>query len=199
MTYKLKFVLGIALAFAVTLSLVVFFTARKTEANPLGFSCPSYSNTATTSPVYMTPGTATSTVVFDTYCINGTNQPNTGNTFASNGATLFLQFNASSTFSTLNTTVEYSQDNIDWYQDNYLTNATTSMPFEIASSTKYEWVYASSTLNGVTPNDGRINKMLRLYTPTRYLRVVNSLASTSGAGIKNGAVWTAIVPFKENK
>lgn len=165
------------------------------SANPLGFSCPSYGpgGVASTSVVYMTTGAATSTLLYDTYCVGGTNQPNTGNTASTNLLSLLTQFTASSTASTLNASVEYSQDGVDWYQDNY--NASTTGAYAIQAANSYAWTFASSSTNGapVLANNSRIGKIIRIYAPTRYVRVVYSLP----VGSTPGAVWGEILPVKE--
>lgn len=141
----------------------------------------------------MTAGTATSTLLFDTYCVNGTNQPNTGNTNIANKLTLLTQFNASSTASVLNIAVEYSQDGVDWYQDNYIAPlATTSPAVQLAVPNTYVWAFASSTLNGVGNAGNRVGKVVQIQTPTRYVRVVYSLTGT------NAAVWGELLPQKED-
>lgn len=175
----------------VVMSLVVF-ASHPAQANPTGFSCPAYgpNGIASTSISYMTAGTATTTLVYDTYCVAGSNQPNNGNTNATNLLSLLTQFNASSTASILGITAEYSQDGVDWYQDNYIASSTLGA-YPIALPNSYSWTFASSTIKGL-PNAGNlVGKLTRLYAPTRYIRVVYTLTGTAGA------VWGEILPIKE--
>lgn len=200
MTNQKQFEIGAALALfcALALAAIVLTQGAPTvEANPTGFSCPAYGpgGTASTSVTYMTPGLATTTLVFDTYCISGTNQPNTGNLFGVAYLALLTQLTASTTGTVLNKSVEYSQDGTDWYQDNLNLNfATTSPVAQLATPQSSQWQFASSTVGG-TPNRGNlVGKVERIYAPTRFVRVIYSL----GAG-SNGAVWGEILPTKENK
>lgn len=194
MTYTEKAIGTFLTALATALLIYTAFgMIHKAHANPLGFSCAAQTASATTTPVYMTAGTATSTLLFDTYCVNGTNQPNTGNTNIANKLTLLTQFSASSTASVLGISVEYSQDGVDWYQDNYLSPlATTSPAVLLATPNSYSWLFASSTLDGVANTGNRVGKALQIQTPTRYVRVVYTLTGT------NAAVWGELLPQKED-
>lgn len=185
-----RFELGALLAILIAASIgFSVFSSHKAEANPSGFSCPAYSSIASSSPVYLGAGTATSTLLYDTYCVNGTNQPNTGNTRTTNTLALLTQFTASSTSSVMNASVEYSQDGIDWYQDNYLISGVGAV--NIQAPVSYTWTYVNSTIGGIANSGNRLGKVVRIYPPTRYVRVVYSL---TGA---NGAVWGQILPIKE--
>jgi hypothetical protein len=194
MTYQRKIEVGAVAAFILAAAFVFSLSfSHRAQANPLGFSCAAQTASATTTPVYMTAGTATSTLLFDTYCVNGTNQPNTGNTNIANKLTLLTQFSASSTASVLGISVEYSQDGVDWYQDNYLSPlATTSPAVLLATPNSYSWLFASSTLDGVANTGNRVGKALQIQTPTRYVRVVYTLTGT------NAAVWGELLPQKED-
>lgn len=199
MTTHTKFGIGALLAVFIALVAVsIFFMGTSAKANPLGFSCPSYTATATTSPAFMTPGTATSTLLFDMYCVNGTNQPNTGNTHIANTLALLTQFSASSSAtSILNIKTEYSQDNVDWYEDDFqfFTDATSTGSHAFALPQSAQWVFATSTVNGlISASSNRGGKVIRLNPPTRYVRIVYTLSGTT-----NGAVWGSILPIKENQ
>lgn len=183
------------------------FTPRSTHANPLGFACAAYGpfGIASTSVKYLTPGTGTTTLVYDTYCQNGSNQTDVGNTSIANSLSLLTQLSASSTNTTLNISVEYSQDNLDWYQDNLIASSTgigLGLQYPLTNPNTYTWAFASSTLNGVgqnnngpTANSTRIGKVIKIFAPARYVRVVYSLGFAAGA--TNAAVWGEILPIKE--
>lgn len=178
----------------------------KAHANPIRLAqIPATAQTAsaTSSPVFMTPGTATSTLYLDAFAAAGAQQYDT--------VSLLTYFSASSTSSTLNMTVEYS-DGVagvdctstptlcDWYQDATLvmTNASTSQPYPIGTVAlnTYAWKYASSTQGGAV-GVGTSNTALRAITipvVTRYVRVFYSLT----VGGTNGAVWGKLVPFKQS-
>lgn len=183
--------LGIGLLAIGYLVFGIFALWQPAKANPLGFSCPAYGpgGVASTSIAYMTPGTATSTLLYDTYCVGGTNQPNTGNTNTTNSLALLTQLTASSTSSVLNMAVEYSQDGVDWYQDDNIFATTTNT--NIQSPNSLTWPYAVSNVGGVPNTGNRLGKVVRIYTPTRYVRVVYTI---TGA---NAGVWGELLPQKE--
>ncbi len=161
------------------------------SANPSSFSSPAYTATATSSLVYMTPGTATTTVTFDTYESNGTTQVNNGNTFVADGATLLLAVTASSTASVFVVNLEYSVDGIDWYQNNRATYAAGAIA--IVTPNSFTYTYASTTPGGgnVLPTSSRGAKAINLDTPTRYIR---AFITMTGA---NGGVYATIIPRKQ--
>lgn len=172
---------------AVVLGLSVFGVAR---ANPLFFAVTTQTATATTSPSYMTAGTATTTLTLDTY--------SSGNSRAAYSATLLIQLAASSTATTLRTNIEYSQDGVDWYQDGgslFPNFATTSKPFDIGQVNQFSLTYASSTagLGAVPASQATTTRAVKINTPTRYVRAVFTLPTGSAAG----AVWAQFVPIKE--
>lgn len=179
MKYKLPIIL-------IAIGLIAFATVS--FAMPSFFPTNASSAVATTTLNYFTPGTATTTIVYDVYSLAGTNQTSSGNRYAADKATLLLQFTASSTSSVLVSTVEYSMDGIDWYQNNTETYAAGAIAVAIPNT--YTWTFASTTSNGLiqlTKN----NKAITIATPTRFVRVVLSM---TGA---NGAAWAAIQPMKQ--
>lgn len=208
MTYSHRFIASLT-AIAVAAALIASaytLTPRYAHASPLGFACAAYGPTgiASTSVKYMTPGAATTTLVYDTYCQNGSNQTDVGNTSVANSLALLTQLSASSTNTTLNIAIEYSQDNVDWYQDNLLASTTSgfTLPFPVTNPNSYTWLFASSTLNGVaqanngpTASSTRIGKVMKIYAPTRYVRIVYTLGVASGA--TGAALWGQILPLKE--
>lgn len=142
------------------------------HANP-GYFVPTVQTaTATTSISYMTPGTATTTLQYDTY--------NTGNNYATNYATLLARFAASST-PTFAINLEYSQDGIDWYGNTLFNNSTTTAAYSLNVTNSYTFSpAASSTLRAI-----------KIDTPTRFVRANLSVAGS------NGGVWAQFVPNKE--
>lgn len=160
------------------------------RANPLQFVPTVQTATATTSPSYMTSGKATSTLVFDSYAV--------GQIKATDQAVLFLSLSASSTSTIFNTDIEYSQDNIDWYQDGGTFEngfATTTKPFNLSQVNEYAWQFSSSTAGLPAPSASNATSTRALYikTPTRYVRAVFTLPAGSTAG----AVWAQWVPSRQ--
>jgi hypothetical protein len=159
------------------------------HANPSFFYAGAVSASATSTVAYMTPGTGTTTIQYDTYTA-------TGNTQATDRAALALQFTASSTNSTLLINLEYSEDGIDWYQDAITTiTATTTRPVLLAPVNQFKWTFASSTagIGAVASTTNRDTRIITIPTPTRYVRALMSLQ----LGGTNGAVWGKVIPVKE--
>lgn len=169
------------------------------SANSSYFS-PSASTAAATSTVtYMTPGNATTTVTYDSYNLNGTNQSGTVNSFAADHALALVQFAASSTTSNLLINEEYSPDNVDWYQGSQTLidkNATTTTTVSLSPVPQYSYLFASSTpgLGAITAaNSATSTLAISIPTPTRYIRLVFSLKLGGG----NGALWATVLPKKQ--
>lgn len=182
-----KWIAGIAVATSLLGATVAY-------ANPRFFGNPvTTGNTASSTPAYLVPGTSTSTTpVYDAYA-----QTQNGAKFKADKATLALQFTGSSTLSTLNASIEYSNDGIDWYRNFVIDpNAmgTTTTPYSLATPESINWKFASSTVGGValTASNGATSTAYMLIpTPARYTRVVISLTGD------RGSVWAQIVPIKE--
>lgn len=168
-------------------SLVSLGFAPVTHAQPLYFIPTVQTAAATSTRVYMTPGTATTTLVFDSYLqgqIRGVNQ-----------GVLLTQLTASSTATTLKINEEVSQDGIDWYADNTMEGTTTNV-YSLSPANSYFYQYSSTTPNGAvvpaTANQGF--KAVTLDFPTRFIRIFYTLA----LGGTNGAVWGQIIPERQS-
>jgi hypothetical protein len=198
LSLKLGTIATIALA-----TIAYFGYATQVFGAPSIFSQSARSQVATsTVGTQLTPGNATTTLVYDSWQREGTNQTDIGNTYGADEVTLLAQINASSTATKFKFVYEYSQDGIDWYTDNILETATTTA-IQIGTVTKqYEWTFASSTIGGVAVTAGqrgyngtlnRDSKAIRVPVPTRFVRVV---VTVTGA---NGYFWGEFVPKKEVK
>lgn len=169
----------------------LYLVAKKAEANPLSPTFSVSTATATTSPAYLTPGTGTTTLTYDSYIPSGA-----GVNTISNFASLLIQYNGSSTVSRLNVDIEYSDDGIDWYQDggtlanNY---STTTKPFDITTVNQFSWLAASSTLGRTTTSSATSTRIITIRTPVRYTRAV----FTAPIGTGSGAIWAKMSPAKE--
>lgn len=151
-------------------------------------------NTASSTPAFVVAGVSTSTTpTYNAYSqtVSG------GKTTKADRATLAVQFAASSTATTLNLAIEYSNDGIDWYRNFVLdTNqmGTTTTPFNLLTSNSITWKFASSTVGGAAltnANSATGTAYMIIPTPAQYTRVVGSM--TGG----NGALWMEITPIKE--
>lgn len=164
--------------------------SKPVSANPTFFPVTVQTSSSTTSPAYMTAGTATSTLTLDTY--------SSGNPRGASKAALLIQLVASSTATVLRTNIEYSHDGIDYYQDGGTMIdgfSTTSKPFDIGQVNQFTFTYASSTagLGSTTPSQSTTTRAVRINTPTRFVRAVFTIPVGSAAG----AVWAQFVPNKE--
>lgn len=149
---------------------------------------------ATTSLVYMTAGTATTTLTLDNYIGNvlpgnyiNTNQPAVSGG-VSDSVTALIQFTASTSGSILKVRPEISQDGIDWYPYN-TPLATISTTTPIAGYSDYQWTVATTSANGL-PGTSNAMKQLNSLTitnvPTRYIRLIFTIP----IGSSNGALWS---------
>lgn len=160
-------------------------------ANPSAFGPITQSSVATSSPVFMTPGTATSTITYDSLVGSKTQQ------YKANSVGLAIQYTGSSTNSVLNVTPEYSQDGVDWYSGSIIDPngiTATSSPINLAFQNNLTMKFASSTVGGLgitLANSGIETRFVVIPTPARYTRVVFSETAA------NGAVWGEFVPVKE--
>ena len=172
-----------ALLLTALLIISLFGFATRTHANPLRFPPAVASATATTTSTYFVAGTTATTTMatYDTYSNTGVSGVG-GSTQAMDKASLLIQLAASSTSSILRTTFEYSQDGIDWYEDEIFVPATSGYT-SIGQPTVYTW-----TANGTATS----SKIVNVPTPLRYVRV---RMRVEGA---NASVWAAIQPQKQN-
>lgn len=163
------------------------------RANPSYFALEKSTSVATTTPVYQTAGTATSTLVYDTYAA--------GSNTKTDSLSLGIQYIGSSTASVLGWRYEYSNGypgndcitlplSCDWYQLGVGNSAVATSTY-ISGYAENLLVAASSSPGGRTaPIDGSL-KLVNVPTSTRYVRVV--LYSFAG----NGSVWAQFIPAKE--
>lgn len=176
------------------------------KANPLFFPPTVQSASATTTLTYMTAGTATTTLVFDTYnASSGVFTPTLSDA-------LLIQFTGSSTGSLLKINLEYSHGyngvecvsnptGCDWYEDPAPSGsgyATTTKPFDLGQVNQFSLAYASSTptLGGIGATSiNPAKRILSVKSPTRYVRAIFTLP----VGSTNGAIWAQFVPLKERQ
>ncbi len=169
----------------VALSLVVFgsYSINKTVATPTRLAIPvscstqgtSATSISTSSLSYMTPGTATTTAT----C----NIAKAGlGTDVFDETALVVNFTASSTSSVLGIALEYSNNGIDWHQDNLTLDAAAGASEAIATPNSFSWTYASTTVGGaaVSSNLNRTAKILRVNTPSQFVRAVFSITGANG-------------------
>lgn len=217
MTRQIKPAIFYSIVFVAILlnALTLFLFAPKANANPSQIMPSARAGTATTTAVsYMTPGTGTTTTpVYDSWGVDGTNQINTGNNYYTNSAVLALQVNASSTATNFNIAFEYSNGTncgttpaaCDWYADVLFATASTSPGVSLNTTRTYSWLFASSTvggagggsggLQGINGTNNRATRVLSITAiPMRYVRAVITVTGANGA-----LVQADIMPVKETK
>ncbi len=171
----------------IALVLAVLVSVGTVKANPSYFPPPAATATATTTAAYIaTPGTATSTITYDSYYVN-----TLGNYTKTDSAAVLIQYQSSTTNTTLGWQYEYSQDGSDWYGDSF-DYSTTTMGNGLRDSSVYNssvWRFASTTVG--SSQSGSINKLVQVPTPTRYTRI--KFYSVVGAV----SVWAQFVPAKQ--
>ena len=180
------------------LVLVVLALGVTAYANPFYTGTKARSAAATSTLTYMTAGTGTSTSpVYDSYEVNGTNQTNGGNLTLPNSVALLVQGKASSTATAFNIQCEFADDLTnggDWYQNEMI--ASTSNPLAIAQPAAFLLNYASTTVGGVIAVAGANNtfsKLMECPAPLRYVRAVITIPP----GALNGGIWASFVPKKQ--
>ena len=162
------------------------------KANPIFFSTPISTATATTSPTWITAGTATTTLTYDSFLPNGSA------TTGAYQAALLYQLVATSTLPAMNINFEFSDDGIDWYQNGgtaTFTFATSSKPYDLSQVLQFRHNFASSTagLGAITPTSATTTRIVVFPTPLRFSRAIFTVPTGSG----QVAVWARIVPIKE--
>lgn len=152
--------------------MLVAFT-KVSLANPSFFGIQSMTATATTTVASIAPGTATTTLTFDSF--------SSGQQYAGDSVTLLLQSTGSSTAAVVNVNFQYSQDNVDWYNLNpLLGTATTSV--NISSALTYSFTPATTSIQ---------KNAIATPVPTRYIRAVITATGTSST------VWASFIAKKQ--
>ncbi len=184
---------------AAAIVVAAFMLTRPAFANPDQILDNYFSGTAaqaTTTPTYLTiGGTATTTNSFDTQNDGG---------LPAKSATLLVALMGSTTATTLTISFEFSQNNQDWFGDLLSQSATTTTQVAFGAPAKYTLAAATSSASAVGGNTFTGNTVFRAFTmptPTRYIRAVFSISSSTSitANGGNGSVWSDIVGKKETR
>ena len=186
------------LAFAIATLALFGVGAGIAFANPSYFAERAQTSAATSSPAYFaTPGTATSTVTYNSASSTSPSSPTAR--FKADVVTLLVQFAGKSPTSVLNLNLEYSGDCIDYYRDFVVLGtgrSTTTGATVIGTPNSYTWTFASSTLNGVAvtaANGATSTAAIQLNVPTQCMRAVFTMTGNGGA------VWAQFVPIKQQQ
>lgn len=144
-----------------------------------------YTAAATTSPAYLQPGLATTTVT----CFLG----NEG----ARSASVLVYFLASSTNSSITIGVEESQNRIDWYALGPNQVASTSPTIDLDTNGTFSWQFASTSQGGAATTGSTTLRIFDVNPRLENMRVFVAAASTTGALNKDAAVWVKIVPRQD--
>lgn len=170
-------------------------------ANPFYQGLSAQTAIATSTQVYMTPGAATTTPIYDSYEQYGTNETNGGNLTVANQVAVLLNGAASSTATVVNVTCEFSNNyngttgNGDWYQNEIIGATTTNAGVQsIGPVNGFSFTYASTTVGGAPLPSATFGKFAKVIVCPVPLRFVRAVITMTGA---NGSVWSSIVPIKQ--
>lgn len=161
----------ISLGILIVAALVLLLILKPAEAVKSSYkdNFISTSNTSTTTPVYMTPDTATATtsVSFLSQEVEQANQ--------------FIFLRASSTATVLNWRYEYSINNLDWYFESAKDAATTTITYAPQFVT-HTLTFATSTaytLAAYPDTQTRMIPLLNLNAP--YMRIIYWVTGANAA------------------
>ena len=201
MSIKLKVIaiISTALILLFAFSFWIASLPKGVEANESQFQPRVNTSSATTTPNFLTVGTATTTLTL-----------NTGSLSKYDSASLLLQFHASSTganalVSEIGWNYEFSRDGQDWYCESEALVANATSSIQSQSCKEYTWFQsATSTLEEtIIPTTGDAlatsslaNRKVDMPTPIQYARVNIYMPVSSTA---NASVYAEVIPVKEQR
>ncbi len=181
--------LNMKAAIVSTLVIVVLAFAGVAFANQLFIGSSARSAVATTTLAFMTPGVGTTTTpVYDSAEVNGTNETNKGDTSVPNTLNLLIQGTGSSTSSVVNFQCQSSEDKIDWYQEEQY-NATSTGIQNFSVPVSGTFTVASTSIDGLALSASPLIFRKIFECPSR-LRYTRAVISNTGAGV---GIWSALV------
>lgn len=181
---------GVALLFSAALVWMMLAAPKGAQANPS--ETPSFkgNTAASTTLAYMTPGTGTSTITYDS---------NAGTKTKFDSVNLAYQLTATSTGVAVPTVIlrlEDSRDGVDWYPRNVVSlTATTSQATSDPYNSISLRVASSTTAVGGSGTATRIHGSISVDSPMRYVRAI--FYSPTGGG--NYGLYAEMIPVKEKQ
>ena len=177
-------------------------------AAPSQFGCAAKTSTGTTTPSFITPGNATTTLLYDTQQISGTNQTGCSYQIANwktDSASLLIQFHASSSpASVLKYRFLFSDDGQDYYSENEVSNINATTSISVGSFKENIWTQVASTTEVSTitgsglATTSQASRLINLPTPLRYTKVLFYVPPATGlATSTNVSVYAKVVPVKQ--
>jgi len=175
-----KLFIGLIILIAVIIAGVFF--SKTTYGNQS--YVPAYSNCqlapATTTTTTLNPNGST-TLTCDAYNMDTNNPQGT----IIDSAVLAIQLTSSTTNTVLTANLTYSQDGVDWYENNLVASSTEPDARNITTA-------QSIILNGNT-TASTTRKAISIQTPMRYVR------ATFTGTVATSTIWAAVIPQKEVK
>lgn len=166
-------ILGIGLT-VLGLALATFITVHANPSQiPVHSNCSTAS--ATTSTQLIATSTPTYTLTCDAYNLA------TGYSVGLSLNSASLAFQISATSSIINMNLQYSNDGIDWYDNEMVAQGTSIATTTITNPTGY------------TLTAGTSKKIVRVDTPTRYVRAIFN----GPAGQATTTIWAEFIPKQE--
>lgn len=168
---KLSYLLGILGIIGV--GLVMWPTLGKAYQS---FFTRHYTAIATTTVAYMTPGTASTTLSWDNYTVDE--------------SFLFIQFAAARGSSTLAWNEQFSNNNVDWYEEDNVAppvGVTAISRFDHASTTVTHYWAPNSSVTATST----ARKMIKLSPSASYYRRVVFTAPIGG-NAQTGELWAEV-------
>lgn len=167
----------------VTLAICASIIAVKAHANPIVIPPQQNCKTAvaTSTMTALATSSISTTLTCDAYNLSPYNVDPTGVVSAS----LAVQYDASSTAGILTIALQFSNDNIDWYE-----NQTGNLD---ASSTGSQASYPAKTISLTPATTSPIKKVYSVPFPARYVRAIFTGTALSGTS----TVWAEFWPLKQ--
>ena len=167
----------LAIIIIVAIIAIVTISNREVLANSSYFPASGYLTTSDTTTVETLNPNDQIDFVYDTYLA--------GSNTKSDSATLLIQSTASTSATILYIATLYSQDGIDYYEQNF--GPATTSPAYVTDVTE-------STYWSMSGNDDASTtmKVIKVETPTRYIKI--GFIGT----VSTSTIWAQLVPVKEN-
>lgn len=178
---------------AIMVAAILLGFAGLVHANPFYTGTKAQTAVATSTFASINPGLGTTTLLYDSYEQNGTNQTNSGNVTIPVTVALAIQGVASSSGTQVNIACEFSDDNKDWYQ-NGIFPATTTNPASATIANSFSFNYSTSTATVGGSNLSTTNRYAKLVTCPVPLRYVRAVISDTGSSTE---LWATIIPTKQ--
>lgn len=178
---------NIGLIVLVSLAVLTLFgmSVKEARATPSQFFPTKETAPATSTLLYLTPGTGTTTLTYDSF---------QGDNAKIDRLVLAMQYTGSSTGPTLKIRFEDSMNNNDWYPRSATSlNPTSTTTLLTGNFSEYQWTVSTTTDNGGSGTAARVHNAFTVEAPMRYVRAIFYVPAAGG----NGGLWAQFVPVKQ--